>query len=350
MGGIGDGYNTQPSAPVPRHLPIHASRSTPLALGARLDALVAGTDVRERRDDDPVSFVHRFTRPDDQEVVGLVAALLAFGNVKAIRRSIARVLDVLGSSPSATIARASEGELARALETFAHRVYRGADVARVLARAGELRAAHGSIGRAFHRMSQRADVVVPPSLETRAALVRGLAGLGDALRDGPPTYPRGRSGLPHLVPDVRKGSACKRLLLYLRWMCRPSDGVDLGLFPFPAAELVIPLDTHVHRISRNLGLTRRRDASLRTAIEITDALARFDATDPVKYDFAICHLGVSRQCPSRRDESLCGRCVIRDACRHWAREGARPQPRRRSSLEARPRISSEAWSGPAPSE
>jgi uncharacterized protein (TIGR02757 family) len=100
-------------------------------------------------------------------------------------------------------------------------------------------------------------------------------------------------------------------------MARPADGVDLGLARLSPSALVIPLDTHVHRIARNLALTDRADASLRTAIEITDALARLDAEDPVRFDFAICHLGVSRQCPSRRDRSLCERCALRDVCRHW---------------------------------
>jgi len=321
---------------MPRLLPTSPS-SSQLALGARLDALLASTDVGSRRDDDPVSFVHRFASGDDQEIVGLVAALLAFGNVKAIRASVARVLDVLGPRPASTLETVSERELASALSGFVHRVYRGTDVARVLARAADLRRSDGSIGAAFRRVSEqgmseqrksgREPEAGRPGYRSRARLVRGLALLGDALRAGPPTHASGRSGLTHLVPDVRKGSACKRLLLYLRWMCRPRDAVDLGLFPFPPSQLVIPLDTHVHRISRNLGLTRRKDASLRTAIEITDALARFDPADPVKYDFAICHLGVSRQCPSRRDATLCAQCVIRDACRHWRVGRAGRDPR-----------------------
>ena len=72
-----------------------------------------------------------------------------------------------------------------------------------------------------------------------------------------------------------------------------------------------------NRIAQNLGLTRRRDASWRTAQEITDVLRGLDPRDPVKYDFAICHLGVSRQCPSRRDEAKCERCVLRSVCVHW---------------------------------
>ena len=135
----------------------------------------------------------------------------------------------------------------------------------------------------------------------------------DALRGPSP----GR-GLAHLVPDPRKGSASKRLFLYLRWMIRRADGIDLGTFgELDPAELIIPVDTHVQRIARNLQLTRRHDASLRTAREITDALAAIDPADPVRFDFALCHLGISKDCPSRRDERKCARCVVREVCRHW---------------------------------
>jgi uncharacterized protein (TIGR02757 family) len=291
-------------------------------LQALLDDLVAQTDVAVRRADDPVSFVHHYDTPADREVVGLIAALLAFGQVKSIRASIGRALTALGPSPAATIDHASEAVLGRALRDFVHRVYRGADLARVLAGAGALRRAHGSLGAAFVA-SCEVPLPVPPHATARARIHRGLAVFGDALRG-----PRPGRGLAHLVPDVRKGSACKRLLLYLRWMCRPADGVDVGLFPFPARELVIPVDTHVHRIARNLGLTRRADASFRTAVEITDALARFDREDPVRYDFALCHLGVSRACPSRRDPTRCDRCVLREGCLHW-------MPRRAARVTAR---------------
>ena len=278
-----------------------------------LDALVARTDHGARRDDDPVSFAHRHADPHDREVVALIAALLAFGNVKSIRASVARALEALGPAPAQTIDASSEAALATRLEGFVHRVYRGSDLARVLAGAAALRRTHGTLARALDELSRAGgDAEREP---TRARLVRSLAAVGDALR-GPPPH---RRGLVHLVPDVRRGSACKRLLLYYRWMCRPADGVDLGLSSFPASALVIPLDTHVHRIARNLALTRRPDASLRTAIEITDALARLDADDPVRYDFAICHLGVSRACPSRRDVDRCASCELRVVCRHWRR-------------------------------
>jgi endonuclease III len=100
-------------------------------------------------------------------------------------------------------------------------------------------------------------------------------------------------------------------------MVRPADGVDLGLWPIAPSELVIPVDTHIHRISRNLGLTKRRTATWATAEEITAALRKFDPEDPVKYDFALCHLGVSRECPSRPDRAKCQQCVLQDVCSVW---------------------------------
>lgn len=286
------------------------SRTDEALLRARLDALVASTDRAARRETDPVSFVHRYEDAGDREVVALIAASLAFGNVKAIRAKVAIVLGALGPSPARTIERDDRRALARRLRGFAHRVWRGEDVAAMLAHAGSLRRAHGSLGAALSRALAERDAEL--CADRDAAFVAALADLADALRGPDPSR-----GLRHLVPDPRAGSACKRLLLWLRWMIRPADGVDLGLWAIDPARLVIPVDTHVHRIARNLDLTRRRDASLRTATEITARLRALDPSDPVRYDFAICHLGVSRDCPSRRDPARCATCVLKDACRHW---------------------------------
>jgi uncharacterized protein (TIGR02757 family) len=268
----------------------------------RLDALLASHDAVARVDADPVGFVHA-ADPGDREVVALLAASLAFGNVVAIRRSVGRALERLGPGPAKTVGAASTRDLERRFQGFVHRVWRGGDVARMLARAGRVRREHGSLGAAFGA-----------HLAATGDLRESLARLSDSLRGPDPSR-----GLAHLVPDPRAGSACKRPLLFLRWMIRRPDGVDLGLWDAPPALLVIPVDTHVQRIARNLGLTRRRDASWRTAEEITATLRRFDPEDPVKYDFAICHLGVSRKCPSRRDPVLCADCVLRSACGRWAR-------------------------------
>jgi endonuclease III len=100
--------------------------------------------------------------------------------------------------------------------------------------------------------------------------------------------------------------------------------VDLGAWrgAVPPSALVVPLDTHVHRVARCLGLTRRADASWRTAEEITAALRRVDPDDPVRYDFALCHLGMSGACPARRDPRRCAACPLAGACRAGARAAA----------------------------
>ena len=271
-------------------------------LGQRLDALVASHDAAARRETDPVGLVHRAPRAE-QEVVGLVAALIAFGNVVAIRASVKRALAALGPRPTEIVDAASRDELTARLDGFVHRVYRGEHLATLLANAGRVRREEGSLGASFARR-----------LEARGDFREALAELADDLR-GPDAV----RGLLHLVPDPRAGSACKRLLLYMRWMVRPADGVDLGLWPVSPAHLVIPVDTHIHRIARNVRLTERKTASWKTAEEITAQLRRFDPEDPVKYDFALCHLGVSRQCPSKRDPVKCGACVLREVCRHQRR-------------------------------
>jgi uncharacterized protein (TIGR02757 family) len=124
-------------------------------------------------------------------------------------------------------------------------------------------------------------------------------------------------GAKHILVVPENGSAAKRLMLYLRWMVRPADGVDLGLWDVPASALVIPVDVHVHRLARNLGFTRRSSPSFDVAREITDVLRRFDAADPVKYDFPLCHLGMLQHCPSRRDAVRCEGCGVKQVCIHW---------------------------------
>ncbi len=178
----------------------------------RLDVLVATSEVSTHLAADPLGFVHR-AAPADREVVALLAATLAFGQVKSIRASIARVLAALGDAPARAVDTLDEPALAARLDGFVHRVYRGRDVARMLASAGALRRVHGTLGAYF-----------AARFRAHGALREALADLADALRGGALADGATPSrGLAHLVPDPRKGSASKRLLLWLRWMVRP-DG------------------------------------------------------------------------------------------------------------------------------
>ncbi len=288
-------------------------------LFAALEAVRNDVDPIERVRRDPVQFAHRFRDPHDQELVGLLAASLAFGNVTTILAKVESILAILGPSP--TTACDNRGPIQKALAHIRHRVFRGDDMARLLFGARSLQRSSGTLGRAFVKHLDEGGTLREglarwasdirargglPSIETRSAV-------GD-LRGG-----------KHILPNVQAGGASKRLLLYLRWMIRPADGIDLGLWAVSPSRLVLPLDTHLHKIARNLGLTDRADASWRTAEKITERLLRFDPDDPIKYDFALCHLGMLQRCPSRRDPKRCEGCPLMPYCKHW-------RPSRKRSL------------------
>lgn len=281
-------------------------------LAVALERVRSETDVAARRAADPVAFVHRYREPLDQELVALAASAIAFGNVVSIRRSVEDALRRLGPSPARALVDLETAQ--RLLRGFVHRLLRGDDVARLLWGARAVQLEHGSLGACFGAAYAR-------TLDLRSS----LAELCDAIRArGGLTRGGKRRGPAHILADARGASANKRLMLFLRWMIRPADGVDLGLWDVPAAALVIPLDTHIQKLARNVGLTDRRDASFRTAEEITRALATLDPRDPVKYDFSLCHLGMVRGCPSRRDETRCRGCPVMPVCRHWRGRGAAP--------------------------
>ncbi|MFP4356694.1 MAG: TIGR02757 family protein [Phycisphaerae bacterium] len=225
---------------------------------------------------DPLELVVPWQDPAEAEVVGLVASSLAYGRVEQILKSARWVLDRLGPSPRDAIAGAAAEHLADRLAGFRHRFQTADEMACLLEGAGRVIARAGSLGAAF------AD-----------CLDRG-AGLVDALADWTGRIdPDRRCG--HLLADPRRRSACKRLMLYLRWMVR-SDAVDPGYWErIDPARLIVPVDTHMHAIAAGLGATARKSADLRTAREITAAFAGICPADPVKYDFALTRWGIRRQ-------------------------------------------------------
>lgn len=275
------------------------------AIRRALDSVRAECDVEARRAADPVAFVHRYEALEDKEIVALVAASLAFGNVKALRAKIEEALKRLG--PHVAAAADDPEEVRARLKGWRHRVYRDSDLAGLIIGARRVQRAHGSLG-----ASLAAELGRAPDLRTALS-----AWVAQIRREGALSGGGKRRGADHILADPGKGSAVKRLMLLLRWMARPADGVDLGLWQVPTERLLMPVDTHIHKLSRNLGFTDRAQVSWKTAEEITAAMRRFDPADPVKYDFALCHMGMLQACPSRRDAARCEGCGIIAVCRHW---------------------------------
>ncbi len=270
-------------------------------LRARLDDLVETFDV-STIEPDPLQLVHRYRHPLDQEVAALLAASFAYGRAETIVANIGVLLARMTPSPHRYLEAFDAREARRRFSGFSHRFQKTPELVAFLASISGVIRKHGSLGALFRDVYRDDDRDIGPSLARFVEeLTPDAAGSSAALR--------------HLVTSPAGGSACKRMNLFLRWMVRRTSP-DLGLWTFvDPAKLVMPLDTHVHRISRFLGLTDRRSADWRTARAITDRLAELDASDPVRYDFALCRLGILDLCSRNRRKENCDVCLLRDACR-----------------------------------
>ena len=270
---------------------------------------------------DPIEKVRAYADPADREIAAFIAAGLAFGRVASILGSIDHVLGLLGPSPGAFVRRFEPGRDVAPLATFVHRWTRGRDIAALLFILRHMLESSGSLEGFFLEGDDPAAPDIGPGLELFCARAREV--------DLRPIYGRRvwRPGAHAFFPLPSDGSACKRLNLFLRWMVR-RDAVDLGVWTrVSPARLIIPLDVHVIRVGRCLGLTPYASPGWRMAASITSALRRIDPADPVRYDFALCHLGMGRRCGFNEPEGD-SRCPLRGACRPRAR--TRPTSRRPS--------------------
>ena len=233
----------------------------------------------QRRDfvhPDPLEFLYGYDNPADREIVGFVAASLAYGRVRQIVKSISTVLAPMGSSPSCYVEHTTKRMLRRTFRNFRHRFSTGGELVELLVGIRRVRGIYGSLHACMmHHLRESDDTVVP-----------ALARMTEELRGGR------SSPCNSLLPLPAAGSACKRLNLYLRWMVR-RDGVDVGDWAdIPSSKLVVPLDTHMHRISIGLGFTKRTQADMKTVIEVTAAFRDIAPADPVRYDFVLTRPGI----------------------------------------------------------
>ena len=241
-----------------------------------LDALYERFNAPEHIHPDPLEFVLHYPNPRDREIVGLISSCLAYGRVQTILKSVASLLDPLEGHPHSFILSHSLGDFKRIYRGFVHRFTKGKEVACLFEAIRKTVSEHGSLKNCFLTHYNPKDPTIVPALQGFIAELRHAAG-----------------SPPHsLLPDPARGSAMKRCHLFLRWMVR-HDRIDPGGWDMISpSRLLYPLDTHIHAFGLRMGLTRRKSADLKTAIEITEGFRGFAPDDPVRYDFALTRIGI----------------------------------------------------------
>lgn len=225
---------------------------------------------------DPISIPHRFSLKEDIEISGFLAATIAWGNRKSILKNASRMMDLLGNSPFDFVMEHSEDQL-DTLDEFVHRTFNGLDFRSFVKGLKHIYTVHDGMEQLF-LPTDKAD-----SLQMQISKFKQVFFEIEHL-------PRTQKH----VSDPARGSAAKRINMFLRWMVRKdASGVDFGIWnTISPALLSCPLDVHSGNVARKLGLLTRKQNDAKALAELDTSLRILDKEDPVKYDFALFGLGV----------------------------------------------------------
>jgi uncharacterized protein (TIGR02757 family) len=227
---------------------------------------------------DPVCIPHQFTKKQDIEIAGLFAALFAWGNRKTVIQKSNELMDMMDNEPFAFVSGHQPADL-KPLLHFKHRTFNSTDLLYFIQFLRQHYQHHHSLETAFSKGMKKNDPDV----------ANGLIYFRNYFVSFP-DFPKRTS--KHISTPANH-SACKRLNMFLRWMVRKDDeGIDFGIWKsINPGQLICPLDVHVNRAARQLGLIQRKQSDWKAAVELTEALRAFDPEDPVKYDLALFELG-----------------------------------------------------------
>lgn len=250
-----------------------------MALQDFLDEQVEKINRPDFIQDDPVSIPHQFSLLQDIEIIGFWTAMLAWGQRKTIINKATELIELMDGAPYDFIINHEEQDRAALLD-FKHRTFQATDTLYFLEFLQHHYRQHDSLESAFTQFLPKEA----PNIE------KALIGFHDYFFSLPEAPQRTRK---HIATPARK-SSCKRLNMFLRWMVRKDDkGVDFGLWnTLKPSQLLMPLDVHVDRVARNLGLLTRKQRDWQAVLELTDHLRAFRPDDPVIYDFALFGMGV----------------------------------------------------------
>ena len=282
------------------------------ALRKALESLLEQRDPVQSLQNDPLSFVHRYEKERDQEIAAVFAAQLAYGRVSSFFPIIEQILDEADhfGGPRAWIDRFSNLHSERIKHIY-YRLNKSPDFALLAVGLQGVCTEYSSLFSCFQQGNSDEQNNINAALDTFVVNISRHA------QNRAPSIGWKQSTLPrsfrHMLSRPSSGSACKRWNLFLRWMVR-SEFPDLGIWKIPAQKLIIPLDTHVHQISLMLGLCSQKSANNKTAQAITESLRALDEKDPIRYDFAIAHLGISGSCQKKYVSSICSSCPLQTVC------------------------------------
>lgn len=229
---------------------------------------------------DPISIPHEFNKKQDREIAGLWTAILSWGQRKTIINKARELMSLMDWSPHEFITQHQESDR-KAFLGFKHRTFQAPDTLHFLQFLQTYYLKNESLETAFSR----------PENKIKHSIEPGLNNFREIFFEDPNHLPRTKKHIPSPI----KGSACKRINMFLRWMVRKDTcGVDFGIWQdVSPAHLMIPLDVHVFNVAKTLKLLKTKQANWKAVLELTAKLRKFDADDPVKYDYALFNLGIS---------------------------------------------------------
>ena len=237
---------------------------------------------------DPLLIIRDYLGTEKIEEIALIGALFAFGAVAQIKKSLSIAISRVEDIDQTKIL--DESKIAsiwfESLKGFRHRIYVDRDL--VLLKLLYRRSVQkfGSLEQHFIKHHQEGSESVEQGL---AGLIQDYRSWSDEIEFKPGRF------FKHMLNSPEQKSACKRWVMYLKWVVRKNDGFDLGLWKSGVVrsdQLVIPMDTHLFKISRSLKLTKRNTVNWQTALEVTRSLKKIDPEDPTKFDFSLCRIGM----------------------------------------------------------
>ncbi|MBN1975218.1 MAG: TIGR02757 family protein [Sedimentisphaerales bacterium] len=254
---------------------------------------------------DPLQFIYNYSDRRNMEIAGLLSAMLAYGRVEQIQKSLTRLLGFMGDNPSEFVLSFNQAKR-KILHDFKHRFNTGDDISDLLELLRIVLKKHGSIENYFLQGYRNSDENIIPAL---SEFCNSLLNIHASKHNG-----KVNKGLEYLLVSPSRGSACKRLNLFLRWMVR-DDEVDAGIWKsVNKAKLIVPIDVHMGRLCGFLGFHDKKNISLKTAIKITEHFSDIEPNDPVKYDFALSRIGIVENCTGKYSDT-CKYCELNEFCR-----------------------------------